>query len=153
MELWRSLTSALPQWEWIGVLLARVSVGLLFAISGGGKLFIAARREEMQKTLRQAGLPAPEMNAVVISSVELVFGTLLIVGFLTPLCCLMLIGVMVGALATTVLPGLKAKSIGGWLGEFLYLPEVLYIVILVWLFFSGPGWLSVDHLILSAPSR
>jgi hypothetical protein len=30
----------------------------------------------------------------------------------------------------------------------LYLPEVLYLVILFWLFLSGPGWLSVDHLIL-----
>jgi hypothetical protein len=36
-----------------------------------------------------------------------------------------------------------------WLAESLYLPEVLYLVILIWLFFSGPGWLSVDHLILS----
>jgi len=31
----------------------------------------------------------------------------------------------------------------------LYLPEVLYLLILIWLFFSGPGWLSVDHLVLS----
>ena len=35
-----------------------------------------------------------------------------------------------------------------WLSEFLYLPEVLYLVILIWLFLSGLGWLSVDRLIL-----
>jgi putative oxidoreductase len=150
MEFWKSLTDALYQWEWIGVLLARVSVGLLFALSGGGKLFITARRDEMRITIREAGLPVPDLSAVVLSAVEFVFGVLLVVGFLTPLSCLMLIGVMIGALTTTVLPGLKAKSVIGWLGEFLYLPEVLYVVILVWLFFSGPGWLSVDQLILSA---
>ena len=34
-----------------------------------------------------------------------------------------------------------------WLDEFLYLPEVLYTLILVWLIFSGPGRYSVDGLI------
>jgi hypothetical protein len=40
-----------------------------------------------------------------------------------------------------------------WLGEFLYFPEVLYLVMLVWLFFSGPGWASVDHLVLGGLSE
>jgi len=142
-----SLTSTLRQWEWIGALLARLAVGLLFALSGGGKLFVPARREQMRATLREAGVPAPAKSAVVVSSVELVFGTFLVLGFLTPLCCLMLSGVMLGALATVAVPGIKADSVVGWLGEFLYLPEVLYLVILVWLFFSGPGWLSVDRLL------
>ena len=34
-----------------------------------------------------------------------------------------------------------------WLDDFLYLPEVLYTLILVWLIFSGPGRYSVDGLI------
>ncbi len=135
------------------MLLARLSVGLLFALSGGGKLFVPARREQMRATLREAGIPVPEISAVIVSSVEFVFGALLIIGFLAPLCCLMLSGVMIGVLSTTILPGIKAESVISWLGEFLYLPEVLYLVILVWLLFSGPGWLSVDHLILSPPGR
>jgi uncharacterized membrane protein YphA (DoxX/SURF4 family) len=53
------------------------------------------------------------------------------------------------AIATTAIRNLKASCALGWLAEFLYLPEVLYLVILIWLFFSGPGSLSVDHLILS----
>ena len=150
MGFWGSLSNALHQREWIGMLLARLSVGPLFAISGGSKLFVPARRQQMRDTLREAGLPAPELSAAVISSVECVFGALLAIGFLTPICCLMLGGVMVGALKTTVLPGIKAKSMTAWLGEFLYLPEVLYLVILAWLFFSGPGWLSVDQLIASS---
>lgn len=149
MESWASLTNNLHQFEWIGVLLARVSVGLLFGISGGGKLFVPARRQQMRDTVREAGLPVPETSALVLSSVEFVFGVLLIIGLLTPLCCLMLSGVMVGALSTTILPGIKAESVISWLGQVLYLPEVLYLVILLWLLLSGPGWFSVDHLVLS----
>ena len=55
---------------------------------------------------------------------------------------------MIVAIATTAIRNIKATSLLGWLSEFLYLPEVLCLVILIWLFFSGPGWLSVDHLIL-----
>ena len=101
----------------------------------------------MIRTLRAAAVPAPEANAVVVSSVEFVCGGLLAIGFFTPLSCVMLSGVMVVALATTVLPAVKAPSFAGWLASVLYLPEVLYVVILIWLFLSGPGWFSVDGLI------
>lgn len=147
MTLLASWQHALRQFEWIGILIGRLSVGILFALSGRGKLFIPSRREEMIRTLRAAAIPAPEANAVFVSSVEFVFGGLLVIGFLTPLCCVMLSGVMVVALATTVLPAVKASSVAGWLGSVLYLPEVLYLVILIWLFLAGPGRFSVDSLI------
>jgi len=139
---------ALNRWEWVGILLARVAVGTLFLLSGEGKLFRSDRKERMRRTLREAGVPYPELNATVVSAVEFGFGFLLIVGMLTPLACLMLSGVMVVALATTQIPSRKASSASDWLAEFLYLPEVLYLVILVWLLLAGPGWLSVDHLII-----
>ena len=100
----------------------------------------------MVRTLRSAAITAPEANAVFVASVELGFGSLLAIGFLTPLCCVMLSGVMIVALATTVLPAVKASSFAEWLGSVLYLPEVLYLVILIWLLLSGPGWFSVDGL-------
>ena len=145
MKLWPLAQTALQQYEWIGILIARLSVGTLFALSGGGKLFVPSRRAEMVRTLRAAGVYAPPVTAVLVSSVECLFGSLLIVGFLTPLCCLMLSGVMVVALATTVLPRVEAASLASWLSSVLYLPEILYVVILAWLFVSGPGWLSVDY--------
>jgi putative oxidoreductase len=147
MTRWPVWLGGLSQYEWIGILIARLAVGVLFALSGWGKLFVPSRREKMIKTLRAAAVPAPEANAVFVSSIEFVFGSLLAIGFLTPLSCVMLSGVMLVALATTVLPGVKASSFVGWLGEVLYLPEVLYVVILIWLFLSGPGWFSVDQLI------
>jgi putative oxidoreductase len=57
--------------------------------------------------------------------------------------------VMIGAIFTTALKSIQAPPVLGWLSEFLYLPEVLYLLILFWLFLAGPGWFSVDHLILS----
>lgn len=147
MTRWSLSLGSVSQYEWIGILIARLSVGVLFALSGSGKLFVRSRREEMVRTMRAAAIPAPEANAVFVSSVELVFGSLLTIGFLTPLSCVILTGVMVVALATTVLPAVKASSFAGWLGSVLYLPEVLYVVILIWLFLSGPGWFSVDGLL------
>jgi putative oxidoreductase len=138
----------LRSWEWLGILLARLAVGLLFFLSGRGKLFVPERREQMRQTLIEAHVPFPGLNALFVSTVEFVCGTLLILGALTAVACVMLGGVMIVAIATTARRNIKATSPLGWLSEFLYLPDVLYLVILIWLFFSGPGWLSVDHLIL-----
>ena len=136
-------------WAWVGMLLARIVVGSEFLLSGRGKLFEPARREQMRQTLREARVPFPEFNAVFVSTVEFVFGLLLIAGAATPVACVMLGGVMIVAIATVAARSIKSSSPLGWLSEFFYLPEVLYLVILVWLFLAGPGWLSVDHLFLS----
>ena len=136
-------------WAWMGILLARVTVGGAFLLSGGGKLFVNARRQQMSQTLRDAHIPFPDFNAVFVSAVEFVFGLLLIAGAATPLACVMLGCVMTIAILTVAARKIEASSPLGWLSEFLYLPEVLYLIILTWLLLSGPGWFSVDHLILS----
>jgi len=144
-----SFVVALPAWVWIGILLARVTVGGAFLLSGGGKLFVDARRQQMRQTLRDAHIPFPDFNAVFVSAVEFVFGLLLIAGAATPLACIMLGCVMIIAILTIAARKIEASSPLGWLSEFLYLPEVLYLIILTWLLLSGPGWFSVDHFILS----
>ena len=140
--------SKLHSWEWLGILLARLAVGLLFFLSGRSKLFLPQRREQMRQQLIEAHVPFPQFNAVFVSAVEFVCGVLLVLGALTPLACALLACVMIMAITTTAIRNVKASSPLNWLSEFLYLPEVLYLVILIWLFFSGPGWLSVDRLIL-----
>ena len=149
MLLVRTVLDELHAWQWLGILMARLTVGLLFFLSGRGKLSVPERREQMRETLVAAHVPFSELNALLVSTVEFVCGALLILGALTPIACVMLSGVMVMAVATTAVRSIKATSLLGWLSEFLYLPEVLYLVILLWLFLSGPGWFSVDHLILS----
>jgi putative oxidoreductase len=124
-------------------------VGLLFILSGHDKLFVPERRKQMRETLVAARVPLPNFNALFVSTVEFVFGFLFILGALTPLACVMLGGVLIVTIATTAIRSVKAKSFLGWLSEFLYLPEVLYLVLLFWLFLSGPGWLSIDNLMLS----
>ena len=148
--LWiRTFLAELHAWQWLGIFVARLAVGLLFFLSGRGKLFVPERREQMRETLKEAHIPFPEFNAVFVSTVEFVFGALLVLGAVTPLACAMLSALMIVAIATIAIRNIKASSPLGWLSEFLYLPEVPYLVILVWLFLAGPGWFSVDHLILS----
>jgi putative oxidoreductase len=146
---YRDLLGGLSAWAWVGILLARVAVGTEFFLSGRGKLFVPARRQQMRQTLREAGVPLPDFNAVFVSTVEFVCGLLLIAGAATPLACFLLGGVMIVAIGTTAARGIKSPPVLGWLADFLYLPEVLYLVILVWLFLAGPGWLSVDEFLLS----
>ena len=141
--------SELHSLEWLGILLARVAVGLLFFLSGCGKLFIPQRREQMRQTLIEAHVPFPDINALFVSIVEFVCGLLLVIGAVTPLACALLVCLMLVAITTIPIRNIKASSPADWLSAFLYLPEVLYLLILIWLFFSGPGWLSVDHLVLS----
>jgi putative oxidoreductase len=145
----RTFLSELHAWQWLGILVARLAVGLLFFLSGRGKLFVPERRDQMRETLFTAHIPLPEFNALFVSMIEFVFGFLLILGALTPVACVMLGCVMIVAILTTAVRNIKARPPLGWLSEFLYLPEVLYLVILFWIFLSGPGWLSIDHLILS----
>ena len=145
----RIFVNELHSLEWIGILLARVAVGLLFFLSGRGKLLVPERREQMRQTLVEAHVPFPDLNAVFVSTVEFVCGFLLVIGALTPLACALLAFLMIVASRRQQFTNIKASSPAEWLAAFLYLPEPLYLVILIWLFFSGSGWLSVDNLLLS----
>lgn len=136
------------------ILLARVSVGVFFAISGGSKLFVARHAQELFATISGAGLPFPHSTTYFVSAVEFIGGCLLIIGLFTSLAAAILIIDMIAAIITVQLAALpKSHSFLDWLDNFLYLPEVLYIVILVWLICSGPGRLSVDRLIARGAGR
>jgi putative oxidoreductase len=41
----------------------------------------------------------------------------------------------------------KGLSPLNWLDDFLYLPEVLYVIFFIWLLCSGPGKISFDYLL------
>jgi putative oxidoreductase len=144
----RTILAELYACQWLGILVARLAVGMLFFLSGRGKLFVPERREQMRQTLIEARVPFPDFNALFASTIEFVGGLLLILGLITPLACVMLACVMIMAIATTAIRNIKATSLLGWLSECLYLPEVLLLVILLWLLLAGPAWFSVDHLIL-----
>lgn len=59
----------------------------------------------------------------------------------------MLMTDMIVAVATTARHSIQASGVLVRLDDFLYLPEVLYVLILFWLIFSGPGRYSIDGLL------
>ena len=133
-------------WEQFAILLVRVSLGVFFAISGANKLFAPARRQTMFETLVKAKVPFPRAMVYFVSGVEFLGGSSLAVGFFSGLSCAALLVDMIVAILTTKLSDLpKGLSPLNWLAEFLYLPEVLYVLFFIWLICSGPGRLSVDY--------
>jgi putative oxidoreductase len=132
--------------EQYAILLVRVSLGLFFAISGANKLFVAGSTQTMYETLVRPKVPSPRLMTYVVSGVEFVGGFLLTVGFLSSLACVALVVDMLVAILTTKLSAMpKGLSPLNWLDDFLYLPEVLYVLFFVWLICSGPGRFSADY--------
>jgi putative oxidoreductase len=133
--------------EWMPMTAARVSIGVFFCISGGTKLLVRAQFSVVEQTMVQIRVPFPHATALFVATVEFACGAGLALGLLTPLCAGMLMVDMMVAIATTSVHSIQAKGFLAWLDDFLYLPEVLYVLILVWLIFSGPGRYSIDGLI------
>lgn len=132
--------------EQYAILLVRVSLGLFFAISGANKLFVAGGRQTMYETLLKAKVPFPHPMTYFVSGVEFVGGFLVAAGFLSSLACVALMADMVVAILTTNLSAMPSGlSPLKWFDNFLYLPEVLYVLFFIWLLCSGPGKFSVDY--------
>jgi putative oxidoreductase len=132
--------------EQYAILLVRISIGLFFAISGANKLFVAGGTKPVYDTLVQAKVPFPRQTAYFVAGVEFICGSLLTVGFLSsPACVALLIDMTVATLTSSISTLPKGLSPLNWLDDFLYLPEVLYVLFFSWLIFSGPGKFSVDY--------
>jgi putative oxidoreductase len=147
---WKSLVQFALQgssdFEQYAILLVRVALGLFFAISGANKLFVAGGRKAVYETLVKAKVPFPRQMAFFVSGVEFVGGSLLAVGFLSsPVSVALLIDMIVAVLTEAVSTMPKGLSPLNWLDDFLYLPEVLYVLFFIWLICSGPGKFSVDY--------
>jgi putative oxidoreductase len=132
--------------EQYAILLIRVSIGLFFAISGGNKLFVPGGTKPVYDTLVKAKAPFPRQLAYFVAGVEFVGGSLVAVGFLSsPACMALLIDMIVATLTEAISTLPKGLSPLSWLDDFLYLPEVLYVLFFIWLICSGPGRFSVDY--------
>ena len=146
----QSVLASLRAAEWMPVTAARVLTGVFFCISGGTKLFVAAQFSDMQQTMIQSHIPFPRASALFVSLVEFVCGGALAVGLLTPFCAGALMVDMIMAILTNRIASIHASGFLAWLDDFLYLPEVLYVLVLFWLLCSGPGRYSVDGLLVRA---
>ena len=136
------------RWEWAAILLARVSLGLFFAISGGNKLFVQKHRDGMLETMIEAGIPFPEFTAVFLSLMEFFGGLLLTIGLLSTFCAIaLMISMIVAILTVEVYTIPQGLSFLDWLDSFLFLPQAMYVLLFIWLVVSGPGPVSIDYLL------
>ena len=137
------------RWEWLPILVARVSLGLFFAVSGYNKLFVPEKHADLIQLMTDIGIPFPEFMALFLAIVEFFGGLLLIVGLFSTLCAIALTIAMIVAITTVEIEHVIPKGIGplDWMSWFLYLPQVMYVILFVWLMTTGPGKLSLDYLL------
>ena len=138
-----------PRWEWFPALLARVSMGLFFAISGWNKLFMVSHWKGLLAGMMATGLPYPKFLALFLAWFEFIGGSLLTVGFMSTFFSIGLAFAMIVAIITVEIPYVIPPGLGplDWLDWFLYLPQVMYVLIFLWLIIKGPGPYSADAVI------
>ena len=122
----------------LGPLLARLTVGVAFVTSGWGKLH---NLDKVTEFFTELGIPAPHLQAVFVSWVELVCGGLVLLGLATRLASIPLIITMIVALITA-----KAEDVAG-VSDLVGTIEFTYIALLIWLIVSGAGALSLDRVL------
>ena len=133
-EALRRLTRA----QWVPQLLVRLFVGYFFLETGWGKIH---NLEGMTERFTDWGIPLPAFNAALSGWTELLGGALIVLGLFTRLVSIpMFINMVVATVAV------KLKKVGG-LDDFVELDDPLYALSFLWLFFSGPGRVSLDRLL------
>jgi putative oxidoreductase len=133
---WRSVQALLAKIEWTGPLLVRLTLGLVFIPTGWGKLH---HLDHVAQFFAQLGIPAPHVQAAIVATIELVGGTLVLVGLATRVASALLVGVMTVAILTAKLPELHGLTdLAGTI-------ELAYLVMLAWLAVAGAGAASLDR--------
>src|SRR6516225_3631958 len=132
------LLGLLDRQEWIAQLLVRLFVGYFFVETGWGKLH---NLDGFAQRFAGWGIPYPHFNAALSAYTEFIGGWLIVFGIATRLASIpMIINMVVAILAVNL------KRVSS-LDDFVELDEPLYALSFLWLLLSGPGWVSVDHLV------
>jgi putative oxidoreductase len=137
------ITALLTRAEGLPILLARIVLGVGFALTGHGKLF--KNHDNVVAFFTTLGIPMPAFNAWFIGGVEFFGGLLLVAGLASRGAAFLLSCTMLVATLTSTLPDLHKEGKG--ILDALLTTEILALVLLVWLVFSGPGPFSLDHLV------
>lgn len=139
LEMRRTLVGMLSRIEVLGPLVARLSVGVMFAQSGWGKLH---GLDQVTEFFTSLGIPWPAEQALLVASVEFGCGILLAAGLFTRLACVPLIITMTVAIGTALW-----EQVGS-VADLLALSEFTYIAVMLWVVLVGPGAASVDALLI-----
>lgn len=122
------------------LLLIRVLVGWVFAAEGIQK-FLFPTQLGVGRFLK-IGIPAPQIMAPFVGTVEIVFGTLLLLGLFTRLAVFPLLGVISVAIVTTKIPMLAKTGIWSMLHEAR--TDFSMVLGLLFLLIAGAGSWSLD---------
>jgi putative oxidoreductase len=132
------LRRALDALRFAPPLLARVLLGLVFVPSGWAKLHDLPT---FVGFFAQLGIPFPAIQAPFVAGVELVCGTLVVVGLAARPAAAMLVCTMTVAILTAVWPGADG------LLDFVTKPEPLYLTMLAYLVVFGAGAVALDAVV------
>ena len=138
-------------WTDVALTLNRIAVGTFFMLSGYHKLFNAERHRTVVDEFKALGIHAVGFNQWWVPLVEFAAGGAVVVGLLAPLAALGLLFLILVAIVTSGPQRIKlykpideADRIDDW----LYLPEVLYVFMLIVVVSAGAGPYSLDALVL-----
>lgn len=133
----------LDRFSWVGPLAVRLSLGAVFLGTGWGKLHNLG---QVTSFFTELGIPFPAVQAAVVSGIELVGGTLIILGLLTRFAAVPLLGTMVVAILTAKRPEIEG------IRSLLAFEESTYLAGFLWLTVAGAGKASLDALLFGRKS-
>jgi uncharacterized membrane protein YphA (DoxX/SURF4 family) len=128
----------------------RFALGSFFVLSGVHKLTNAERHQTFVETLRALGIPRIGLFQWFVPGVEFLGGLGVAVGCLTPLAALGLLVICSVALLTsspTVVASYKPIDRADRVDDWLYQPELMYALMLLYFIAAGAGPVSVDQLL------
>jgi putative oxidoreductase len=129
--------SILDRFSWVGPLALRLTLGAVFLGTGWGKIHNLG---QVTGFFTELGIPFPAQQAAMVSIVELVGGSLILLGLFTRFAALPLMAVMAVAILTA-----KRPEIDG-IRSLLAFDESIYLAGFLWLFVAGAGKASLDAL-------
>ena len=128
----------------------RIAAGLFFVISGAHKLFCKQRHAGLVQTLTADKVPAVWFMQWWVPGWEFAGGAALTVGLLSvPAAAVLTIIMLVAtyAEASARVAAYQPLDFADKVDDYLYLPEVVYIILLAVTLLAGPGAFSLDHLL------
>ena len=143
--IWETLSRGIAGLEDFTLLVVRIVTGLMFAISGGYKLFTKGQRETMRETLKDGDIPKPAMMTYFVSANELIFGLLLAIGLFAVPSALVLAFISVVAFLTQGYEPQKDQDFLFWISVLLMKHQVLLFSLLLSIIAFGAGAYSIDH--------
>jgi uncharacterized membrane protein YphA (DoxX/SURF4 family) len=120
--------------------LIRILVGWVFVSEGIQKFLFPAQLGVGR--FEKIGIPSPHLMAPFVGTVEIVCGTLLLIGLFTRLAAIPLLAVILVAIATTKIPMLAKTGVWSMLHEAR--ADFSMLLGLLFLLLTGAGSLALD---------